>query len=342
VYTVLNAHKNLNSGVSPALREKILQAIEETGYIANNAAQSLVSGRTYNIGLVEVNNWLTEDMILAFEKFDFMVMPMHHNSDPVCERRCLKRLISRGVDCIIISRSSYPDNNDLLEQIMASGIALIILGEEKEGVGSSMHIMLNEKRGMMLPIEFFHKAGKRRFAIVDSLNNLRLKCIHETLERFPDCQLMDEFYFSNHKNLQEKVNRWRTQYIHEALEHFPDCQLMDEFYFSNHKNLLEKVNSWRNDPKLRPEVIVTTGDGICWLIIEALREVQLRVPEDIQLTGIGNNPSFYHLIPLTTVMYSPKVIADACVSMFLDWLAHIPYKMRVIEPRLIVRKSAPG
>jgi len=311
VYTALNAHKTLNSRISDKVKEKILQTVKETGYIPNNAAKSLVSGRTYNVGFVMQNDdWLLLDMVLAFEKQGFMIMPIKVlNSDPECERKYLTRLLSRGVDAIIINRVSNKYNNDLFRQIINSGIALIFLAEENEGIDGSMHVMLNEKRGMELPIKFLHNAGKRRFVIV-----------------------------MEHEVFQTK----RIQYLHDALALFPDCQLLEDIEITTPKDLIKKALIWRENPESRPDAIITPGDLFAWLVIESLREVGLRVPQDIQITGIGDDPQTYHLVSLTTVRFSPAQVAQQCVSVFHDWLNKKPYFPRVIKPKLITRESAPG
>ncbi|MPN35370.1 HTH-type transcriptional repressor PurR [bioreactor metagenome] len=92
----------------------------------------------------------------------------------------------------------------------------------------------------------------------------------------------------------------------------------------------------------RPQAVVTNGDGAAWLLIEALREIGLSVPEDIMLTGVGNDDDRFHLLQLTTVALSKQKMAEACYEAFEDALNGREKKVYVIEPKLIIRESAPG
>ena len=52
VYAVLNRDAKNNIGLRPDTRRKIEKTIEELGYIPNNSARTLVSGRSNNIGIL--------------------------------------------------------------------------------------------------------------------------------------------------------------------------------------------------------------------------------------------------------------------------------------------------
>jgi len=311
VYAVLNAGKDINTGVSETLRQKIKDTVKRMGYIPNNSARSLVSGKTCNVGIIFPDYWLLGELAEVFDRSGYMIFPLIHKNDPMLERRSIELLISRGVDAIIISRTSPNNNTELLRRVMIHGIPLIIIAEEREGFPESRHVIFDEHRGMALPVEFMAEHGMRHFALVSD------DAIHS--------------------------GQTRLQYAVEAVRQIPDSKIFTCPSINNRTMALEIANEIKRlSPGKRPQAMINIGDQLAWLMIEALQTVGLRVPEDIQVTGIGNDESRYHLMPLTTVELSSREMAQCCYSAFDDTLHHRPQKLYVVKPELVVRKSAPG
>ena len=101
VYAVLNRDAKNNIGLRPDTRRKIEKAIEELGYIPNNSARTLVSGRSNNIGiLLNTSNVLFSRVIgdlLAERCVENGYMPLleFYNFNLDLERRKLEMLFSR-------------------------------------------------------------------------------------------------------------------------------------------------------------------------------------------------------------------------------------------------------
>ena len=79
VYAVLNRDAKNNIGLRPDTRRKIEKAIEELGYIPNNSARTLVSGRSNNIGIL-LN---TSNVLFSRVIGDLLAERLNHLSDGI-------------------------------------------------------------------------------------------------------------------------------------------------------------------------------------------------------------------------------------------------------------------
>ena len=82
----------------------------------------------------------------------------------------------------------------------------------------------------------------------------------------------------------------------------------------NVDSLRAAATSWR-DPARRPSAVYAYNDEFALLLIQALRDVGLRVPQDLAVIGSGNYPLGAMLRPLLTTTYlQPDVMARAEAS----------------------------
>ena len=79
-------------------------------------------------------------------------------------------------------------------------------------------------------------------------------------------------------------------------------------------------------------------------VMRGLREAGLRIPEDFSVVGFDNNAvSGYGTVPLTTVAWPIRTVAQALVEYLLERVENpdqsISPRCEVVKPELIVRKS---
>jgi LacI family transcriptional regulator len=108
VVTVSKAMRG-HSDISEETRQRVLKRARELNYYPNLAARALVTGKTYALGLVvpdlvhpffaEVAQGLSS--VLRHKNYSLLISSSEE--DPRLERQELERLLSRGVDAIIIA-----------------------------------------------------------------------------------------------------------------------------------------------------------------------------------------------------------------------------------------------
>jgi len=93
----------------------------------------------------------------------------------------------------------------------------------------------------------------------------------------------------------------------------------------------------------RPTAIVTFNDMWAVRVIQVARELHLRVPEDISVTGFDNSSeSKNYDIPITTVNPEPGAVGITAVDLLISKIEgkHPDFKRKIlINPTLVVRKS---
>jgi len=95
-------------GINPATKEKIIQIANECGYRPNFIGRALSSGKTMTIGIVffDFHHSFFAELYSAFEqeadRFNYITFPMLSYHNPEREIECIKRLVDRNVDGIII------------------------------------------------------------------------------------------------------------------------------------------------------------------------------------------------------------------------------------------------
>lgn len=128
VYAAFNPGKKTTVGISEKTKNKILAAAEELGYIPNDLARTLVSGRSRNIGLLLQSNRsaMSQQLIAACSRLfvdnGYLVISESSDEDEKREREILNRFLIRRVDCVVISWVDEESNADLRKQFGRCGI----------------------------------------------------------------------------------------------------------------------------------------------------------------------------------------------------------------------------
>jgi LacI family transcriptional regulator len=116
VVTVSKALRN-HTDISEKMRQRVLKRVRELNYYPNLAARALVTGKTYALGLVvpdlvhpffaEVAQGLSS--VLRHKNYSLLIASSEE--DPRLERQEIERLLSRGVDALIIASTQSTVEN---------------------------------------------------------------------------------------------------------------------------------------------------------------------------------------------------------------------------------------
>ena len=149
VYAALNRNPRSNIGVSEEKRKTIQKVIAELGYIPNNSARMLVSGRSSNIGVllntidVQFSRMLGRAISERCMQHGLMAFVEYYNFDPALERRKLEMFFSRGIDALV-AIASGDFNRDLFEGFSANGIPLVFCEHNALSIANSRYVGVSE------------------------------------------------------------------------------------------------------------------------------------------------------------------------------------------------------
>ncbi len=310
-----------DTSISPATRERVLQAARQLGYHPHAPARQLAGGRSHTLGLVvrQSPEQIAGDALLA-ETLRGLTAAARSSGFRViveaidgADTAYADLLRTRRVDGLIVSgpRSDDPD----LRAAVKEGFPVVLQGSLP---------------GVRVPsVDVDNVAGAR--AAVEHLireGNRRIGCITNASLAYTAAR--------------ERVEGWRTA-MREAGLDAPDAWLEEAAFDapSGHRaaaRLLERV------PDL--EALFIASDVVALGAIGALRASGRRVPEDLSVVGFDDVPlAAFFDPPLTTVHLPAYELGHAAGVALLDRISEPTVPGRTLLPtELVIRAStaAPG
>lgn len=306
-------------GVSEEMREKIKELAEQMGYKAPTASWEKKTSGSYNIGVLISGRYL--------ENHDSFYWRVYQE---VAERTIQKECFS-----LFESVSEEMEENNqmprLLEERKVDG--LIVIG--KPGYAYCDFL----KRSTELPlvfVDFYETAADMDCFISDGfygtylLTNYLLDRGHREIAYvgtlFATESITDR-YLGYVKALIEHGIRPKEEYL------IPDRDV--------NSGLRDDYGSYRFTEKM-PTAFVCNCDFIAGLLIKALQERGLRVPEDVSVVGYDN-----YLYPglcdvgITTYEVDVKEMAKGAINTLIKKMNGEPYKhgIHIVEGHLVEKES---
>ena len=313
IATVSRAINN-SGGISPKTKAKVMAAIEELGFVPNSIAQSLKFRQTQQIALAvpDIRNALVPEIAYAVEKaakhYGYRVVQINTLGSEKAELDLFREVKKLYVDGLIMVPLAYPD--ELIEMINKSPIPVSLINYGKKlnpGVQADIVSMATQEGKLVM--EHLLSIGRTRIAYAGAPKEIvpeRYMAYEEAVSSV-DRSLI---YFGDDLSLQTGVR---------AADYFVSLSRM-------------------------PDAVYAENDMIAIGLINRLKELGIRVPEDIAVVGIGNIVWGQIVLPrLTTVSIlsaeSAKVATELLLNRILEQRSG-GYERVEFEPRLIIRESS--
>lgn len=299
VSKALNGQKDIGEET----RERICRIADEMGYLSNAAAKALKTNRTYNIGVLFVDeqmSGLTHEYFSAIldsfkeevEKRGYSITFINRF---VGTRKTtyLQHCRYRGLDGVLIACVNF-DDPEVIE-LVGSGIPIVTIDHVFNGHTS---ILSDNASGMSDLVRFVYSKGHRKLAFIHgemtNVTRLRLAGFHRTCREF-GIEVPDEF-------------------IRESKYHDP----------TGCAKVTEELLSLPEPPTciFFPDDFSSIGG------VEVLQKKGLHVPEDISFVG-------YDGIRLATVV-TPKMTTCRQDTKMLGRLSADHLIAAIEEPKLTI------
>jgi LacI family transcriptional regulator len=312
VSRVINSVPN----VDPALAKRVWDAIQKLGYIPNNQARALVSGRSRLFGVIisDITNPFFPELIQGFEEeavaAGYETLIGSTNYDLRSMEICVQRMLERKVDGVAVM--TFGIEEPLLERLASKKIPMVFIDVAPAQKGFSA-IRIDYENGIYEAVQHLAVLGHRRIGFISGPRGL-----HSANER-------------------QKAFRSALKTIGLTLpaEYVYVGDYTNEGGSSGAEHLLALPNP--------PTAIVCSNDMTAIGAMHAAARLGLRIPQDVSLIGFDDiRIARYMLPPLTTVRMSGREIAVSAVRTLIanlkdDVLAKAPYQ--VVATRLVVRQS---
>lgn len=313
VSKVLNNHPN----VSKKAKKKVLQAVEELGYIPYSSARTLATKKSNMIGVVfseamdvGMTHPFFSEVIESFKKqvelYQYDLLFVSRNIDS--HQNYHDHLKHRGVDGVIVLNLHSGDQE--LEIFKNSKLPAVFIDTNIENANI---VYSDNLLGCSLAIDYLYELGHRKIAHIAG-----------STSTFTGSERLLGF--------KKSIKKYNLM--------IPESYIVDGGYFSYEggRTAMLKLLSLTD----RPTAVFVSGDEMAFGAIQTCKELNVRVPEDISIIGFDDISLAKHIDPsLTTIRQDKDRIGRQAAILLLDEINGNSRSNRknIIPVRLIKRES---
>jgi LacI family transcriptional regulator len=153
--------------VSPAMRRKVLAAVEQLGYEPDFLAQSLRSGATFSVGFVvrDISSPLLAEIALGAETTlradGYYMLVLNSEADPALDAGHIRLLERRRVDGVLISLADE-SNPEALAALRELSVPSVLIDREVNGASDASAVLADHRAGMEAVVSHMAGLGHRR------------------------------------------------------------------------------------------------------------------------------------------------------------------------------------
>lgn len=316
--SVATVSKALNdhSDIAESTKENIKRIAKEMGYFPNSSARALKTNRTYNIGVLfvdEAQSGLTHqyfaNVLDSFKVeaeqngYDITFISKHTGHKNMSYYEHSKY---RGVDGVVIACIDFSDPG--VKELIDGELPVVTIDHVFD---SRTAIISDNIKGMHDLIAYIYELGHRKIAFIHGA----------------DSSVTQNRVGSFYKTLGELHIEVPDYYVKSGIYHDPDttAKLTRELLLL----------------KDRPTCIIFPDDFSAIGGINAIKEQRLRIPEDISIAGYDGITLSQVLQPkLTTLQQDTKALGRSAAKKLIALIEHP--KVSIIERVVVEGRVLPG
>lgn len=289
---------NHKPDVDPATRTRILQIVEEQGYVPSITASGLAVGRNRLISvLVPALTWplVSELMLsvaeivdeLSYEIVLYSISTSNHGRD--CGKiidRILATKLTAGLLAVFPGQSAQH-----LVELHQHGFPVVLIDDQNPPLEGIPWVGADNRKGAYEATRLLIQLGHRRIASIQG--PMKYKVSHDRYQGY--CDALRE----------------------SGIELNPALVQEGDFMPAGGRNCARTFFALP-EPE-RPTAIFAGSDLMAYGAISAAEEFGLRIPDDLALIGFDDNPSSAHMRPaLTTVRQPFSEMGQHAIALLLD------------------------
>ena len=301
-------------------RDRVLKRIKELDYQPNVMARSLVTGRSYLIGVVVPDLLhpffaeMSKALSAAIGKRGYSAIISSSEEDPELEEREIQQLTGRRLDALVIaSAGSDPERFLRLDRL---GVPYILIDRELPGLSANFVGINDEAAGKIATEHLIHQGCKTIAHIRGRENSTGMKRFEGYRKALKTAGLpySDSLVVAS-SNVDINSERMGADAMRVLLKHQP-----------------------------LPDGVFTHNDPLAFGAMQAIFEAGLRIPEDIAIIGCGNlHYDSLLKVPLSSIDQNSQAIGERCAEILLNNFeskTKPPLKSVILEPSLVARASS--
>lgn len=309
---------NRTAPVSTALRQRVMEAIEELGYAPDGVARSLKTGRTRTIGLIipDITNPLFAALASAIERAcdaaGYALVLCATADDPEKELRHLQLMRTQRADGLILVLSGVePGDAGAIRRLVT--VPAVLVDRTLQGLADFDSVTLDNRAAARMAMEYLIRSGHRRIGIVTGRPGISIST--------------------------DRLEGYREALAEAGIGFTEDLAACGDFRIDT--AIEATVALLHRRP--RPTAIFSTSNLTTIGVMRAIAEQGFRCPQDISVAAIDDFEWATAFSPrLTAVVQPVQAIGARAVDCLLARLGGTPPAEpahHVFAPQLVVRDS---
>ncbi len=309
---------NNKPDVAASTREAVLAAIQRLGYVANPSARRLAGGRTGIIGLIvpDIMTAYTVEIVRGVGEavnaagYDLVLYTVVHKQDGMERERTWLSMLSRGlVDGLVMVLPRCL--SDELVELSRRGLPLVLI--DHRGIDTELpSVCATNLEGATEATRYLLSLGHRRIGFITGTLQYRAGS--------------------------DRLAGYKLALAQAGIPFDPTLVVEGDF---SHKKGYEGAMALMQLPD-PPTAIFASNDVSAFGVLDALRDLRLRVPDEISLVGFDDIPAAAEIRPPLTTVRQPLVEMGRqgaqLVLALLNGQTDVPQRIE-LPTRLIVRGS---
>jgi LacI family transcriptional regulator len=315
--TVSNVLNNPDM-VRPLTAEKVQRAIEQLGFVRNDAARQLKAGKSLTLGMVvyDTGNPFFAEITRAAENaaaerhYNVLLGNSDHKLER--ERNYLQLFDQQRVAGVLVSPTS--DIYEQVEELRAHGTQTVVL-DRKADAARCCSVSVDDFAGGRIAVDHLLSIGRRRIGFVGNL------AMQQVADRLSGAMA--------------------------AIKDFgPEAQLImlesDDMSVISGRQVGDEIREAAATD--RPDAIFASNDLLALGLVQAfVLNGNISVPKDIAIIGYDDIAwAEAAVVPLTSIRQPSRLIGETAIDLVLDEInggAEHKHQQVTFQPKLVVRGS---
>ncbi|MEY2946110.1 MAG: hypothetical protein RL243_884 [Actinomycetota bacterium] len=315
--TVSNVLNNPDM-VRPQTAEKVQRAIEQLGFVRNDAARQLKAGKSLTLGMVvyDTGNPFFAEITRAAENAaverNYNVLLGNSDHKLERERNYLQLFDQQRVAGVLVSPTS--DIYEQVDDLRAHGTQTVVL-DRKADAARCCSVSVDDFAGGRIAVDHLLSIGRRRIGFVGNL------AMQQVADRLSGAMA--------------------------AIKDFgPEAQLImlesDDMSVISGRQVGDKIREAAATD--RPDAIFASNDLLALGLVQAfVLNGNISVPKDIAIIGYDDIAwAEAAVVPLTSIRQPSRLIGETAIDLVLDEInggAEHKHQQVTFQPELVVRGS---
>lgn len=305
--------------INAETKKAVLELAEKLNYEPNLIAQSLRKSKTNTIGIIvpEIANPFFSTSISGIQevasKEGYNIMICQSNESYNTEVANVRTLMNSRVDGLLMSLSRETKDFGHIIQLHKKGVPFVLFDRIFEDIDASK-VIVDDRDGAFKAVEHLILQGRKRIAHLAGPENLQIS--NNRIKGYRDA--LDKHGLAIDDTL----------VIH--------CNALKDAAAAETKKLLDMPNP--------PDAIFTFNDPMAIISFQVIKEMGLKIPEDVALVGFTDEPVSSLLEPSLTTISQPamemgRIATELLLNMMKNPGAYVP-ETRILKTELIIRQSS--